>query len=243
MKKLLSLAAAAVLLTAVTATSAFAAADTVFYAAKGTATIDGVKDAAYDAATAINLNTTDDLATDDGTEGVAYIIADDTNIYVFVSVKDSAVDSTSATTYERDSLEVFTTMDGTTIEQSRIFAEGDAHELKDGLEAVSVKTDAGYDVEVKVPLANTNVSDGKLAFCLQLNAASEGKRNMTVHAEGNSDGYTAWTNAESYFTLSLDGSDVTVDNTGTAPETGASAALALAVVSAAGAVIVASKKK
>jgi hypothetical protein len=77
-----------------------------------------------------------------------------------------------------------------------------------------LKTDAGYNVEYKVPYAATE--GGSVLFSLQVNAASGGKRNCTLHT--NEDLMNAWQDNSVFETLVF--SAETAAATTTAPATG-----------------------
>ena len=144
-------------------------ADIVIQAGSGTAVIDGIKDEAYDTATPLDF--VQKGKTNGGGEvldepiGHAWVINDDTNVYVFFSVIDSELDSTSANNYETDSVDVFW-MNNNEKQQWRLYYEnpGSADSGVDPAGYYSVVVnDEGYDVECYFPI--TDVLDNSLSRC------------------------------------------------------------------------------
>lgn len=190
-------------------------ADTVIQAGSGTAVIDGVKDEAYDTATPLDF--VQKGKTNGGGEvldepiGQAWVINDDTNVYVFFSVIDSELDSTSDNNYETDSVDVFW-MNENAKQQWRIYYENpataDSGVLPDGYYS-TVITDKGYDVECYFPI--TDVLNNSIEMCLQINACSGGKRDYTCYILDNEeadDAYQRSTRQSEYdvwWTLALTG--------------------------------------
>lgn len=195
MKKLIGiiLVVTAMLFTA-TAVSFAKTSDIVNQSGSGTAVLDGVKDEAYDTATPLEfvqkgINNGNGEVLDEAI-GKAWVINDDTNVYVFFSIIDSALDLTSANDYERDSIDVFW-MNDNKKEQWRIFCDdtgsNDSSSADYGTDPTDhfkvVTTDAGYDVECWFPI--TDVKANQIEMCLQINACSEGKRDYTCYIAGN----------------------------------------------------------
>lgn len=190
-------------------------ADIVIQAGSGTAVIDGIKDEAYDTATPLDF--VQKGKTNGGGEvldepiGHAWVINDDTNVYVFFSVIDSELDSTSANNYETDSVDVFW-MNNNEKQQWRLYYEnpGSADSGVDPAGYYSVVVnDEGYDVECYFPI--TDVLDNSIEMCLQINACSGGKRDYTCYILDNEeadDAYQRSTRQSEYdvwWTLALTG--------------------------------------
>ncbi|HIZ56676.1 MAG TPA: hypothetical protein H9671_10880 [Firmicutes bacterium] len=163
----------------------------------GSATIDGVKDASYDAAKVIDMNVTgDDLPAGD-TTAQAYILYDDAAIYFFVDVTDPSIDCSSSLVHEQDSVEIFTDWENIG-DQFRLSAEGEVSGSTEHVKEYAVqKTDKGYAVEAKVEYAAK--AGESILFCLQVNDCSQGLRNNTIQVSA--DGSTAWESIAGYETL------------------------------------------
>lgn len=201
MKRILAVLVAATMILsifAMTTVANAATADLIVNSAEGTAVIDGVKDDSYAAATPVEFT---QCGKDNGGGAVldtpkatGYIINDADGVYVFINVNDTDIDNTSANNYEQDSVEVFFMADNAKT-QWRIHYDGTV-DADSGLPAVEgtdfacAMTDAGYDVEVKVPI--TDVLDNQIQMVLQINSAAAGKREATVHIAGHTDGDLAY---------------------------------------------------
>ena len=193
MKRLIGIICVVLALTlAMTAISFAATADIVNESAEGTATVDGTKDEAYDAATALEF--VQKGSSNGGSEvldepiGRAYIINDSDWVYVWFEVYDSSLDNASANTYEQDSCEFFW-MDDDSKYQLRVCYDGSISAdtgsdwADKGAEFVAVTTDDGFAVEAKFPI--TDVLDNQIEMCLQINAATDGSRDYTCYILGN----------------------------------------------------------
>lgn len=230
LKKLCTLVLAGIMTFSVTAI-AMADAEASWDAGKGTAVVDGIKDDAYANAQEMKMEAVSDGEAD-GTAASAWAIYDAEAIYFLVEVTDSELDDTAANVYEKDSVE-FRFENSTQLVQAYAVAEN-----FDGTIASEVKvlkTDVGYNVEFKVPYATAQ--GGSVLFTLQVNAASGGKRNCTLHT--NDDLKDAWQNNAVFETLVFSSSD--------APKTGV-ASLGLffgmgAIASAVGAGVLKKKKR
>ncbi len=201
MKRLLAILVAATMVLSVFAMTIVVSANTAeltVNSAEGTAVIDGVMDDAYSAATPVEFT---QCGKDNGGGAVldtpkatGYIINDADGVYVFISVNDTDIDNTSTNNYEQDSVEVFFMSDNSKT-QWRIHYDGTV-DADSGLPAVEgtdfacAMTDAGYDVEVKIPI--TDVQDNQIQMVLQINSAAAGKREATVHIAGHTDGDLAY---------------------------------------------------
>ncbi len=182
-----------------TAISFAATADIVNESAEGTATVDGTKDEAYDAATALEF--VQKGSSNGGSEvldepiGRAYIINDTEYVYVWFEVYDDTLDQASGNTYEQDSVEFFW-MDDDSKYQIRVRYDGSisadtGSDYADrGAEFVAVETDNGFAVEAKFPI--TDALDNQIEMCLQINACTDGSRDYTCYILGNDDADNAY---------------------------------------------------
>lgn len=192
MKKLFVLVLT-VIMTFAMATTASADATASWNAAKGTATIDGQKDDAYAGASEMKMEAVSD-GTADGSAASAWAVYDAEAFYIFVEVADSELDDTNANVYEKDSIEFRLENKGQLVQAYAVdesFSGSYASEVK------VLKTDAGYNVEFKIPYATTE--GGSVLFTLQVNCASGGKRNCTLHT--NEDLMNAWQDDSVFETL------------------------------------------
>lgn len=167
-------------------------------AAKGTAVVDGLKDDVYANAQEMKMEAVTD-GESDGTKASAYAVYDDSAFYIFVEVADSALDDTSGNTYERDGVEFYLENKD---QLTRAFAVSGEVDPEYVSESKVLKTDTGYNVELKVPFECKE--GGSVLFALQINAASDGKRNCTLHT--NADLANAWQDSSIYETLVFGGS-------------------------------------
>ncbi|MGE5661957.1 MAG: sugar-binding protein [Ignavibacteriales bacterium] len=181
-------------------------------AAKGTATIDGQKDDVYSAAQEMKMDAVSDGEAD-GTAASAWAVWDAEAIYVFVEVADSALDDTNANAWEKDSVE-FRFQDMSQFTQAYAVDESFTGSPVPASEVKVLKTDKGYNVEMKVPYATAEGSSVK--FSLQVNAASDGKRNCTLHTSD--DLKDAWQNNDVFENLVFSADVATADTA--APQTG-----------------------
>jgi len=156
-------------------------------AVRGTPTVDGVIDAAWQKAPA--FVTTVATQGDRSAEGTFRVLWDDKNLYVLAEVKDATLDDTSPNVYEQDSIEVF-------IDQNNHKTEG--YEADDGQYRVNFRNLAsfngnpaaqagfrsaakavpgGYVVELVIPFtAVTPVAGLVIGFDAQVNDGTAGKR-------------------------------------------------------------------
>lgn len=232
LKKLCTLALAGIMTLGLTAT-AMADANASWNAGKGTAVIDGIKDEAYAGAQEMKMEAVSDGEAD-GTAASAWAIYDADAIYFIVEVADSELDDANGNVYEKDSVEFrFENKD----QLMQAYAVSETYDGTIASEVKVLKTDVGYNVEFKVPYA---VAEGNsVLFTLQVNAASGGKRNCTLHT--NDDLKDAWQNDAVFETL------VFSTQSGDAPKTGV-ASLGLcfgfgALASAVGATVLKKKKR
>lgn len=199
-------------------------------AGKGTAVVDGIKDEAYAGAQEMKMDAVSDGEAD-GTAASAWAVYDAEAIYFFVEVQDSELDDANANVYEKDSVEFRFENSG---QLMQAYAVSETYDGTIASEVKVLKTDVGYNVEFKVPYAT--VEGGSVLFTLQVNCASGGKRNCTLHT--NEDLKDAWQNDAVFETL--------VFSSGDAPKTGV-ASLGLyfglgAIASALGASVFKKKK-
>ncbi len=212
-KKYLAIVFAMMMMFSMTA-AASADANASWNAAKGTAVVDGQKDDVYAAAQKMNMDAVSD-GESDGTTAAAWAVYDEEAIYFLVEVKDSILDDTNTNSWEKDSVELrIEDMNrlniGFAVDES--FSGADASEVK------VLKTDAGYNVEYKIPYATAEGASVK--FALQVNAASNGKRNCTLHT--NADLKDAWQSNSVFENLIFSSVTAAADVTATdVPKTGA----------------------
>jgi hypothetical protein len=173
--------------------TAFADPNASWNAGKGTATIDGQKDDAYAGAQEMKMEAVSDGSAD-GSAASAWAIYDAEAIYFFVQVSDSELDDANANVYEKDSVE-FRFENKSVLMQA--YAVDESFDGTVASEVKVLKTDVGYNVEFKVPYATSE--GGKVLFTLQINCASGGKRNCTLHT--NADLMDAWKNDAVFETL------------------------------------------
>lgn len=147
-------------------------------AAKGTPVVDGQKDDVYSGAQEMKMEAVSD-GESDGTTASAWAVYDADAIYFFVEVKDDVLDDTNANAWEKDSVEL--RMNDNT-SNNMGFAVDESFSNTDAVEGKVLKTETGYNVEYKVPYVTAEGSSVK--FSLQVNAASNGKRNCTLHTNG-----------------------------------------------------------
>ena len=159
---------------------------------KFTPTVDGTKDAAYNQSVKINIYTDQGLNTGDGNVYVsggeatnngnadAWLLYDDTNIYVFVSVTDpDMIDvgdqffKDNINGWQSDSCELWFAFTDDTTTWLKFSADGFGHAMWGsffnagtgtdrgnadlvplGYKAVAVKTAAGYDIEYQLPVSD-----------------------------------------------------------------------------------------
>ncbi|MCD8007281.1 MAG: hypothetical protein LUF29_10075 [Oscillospiraceae bacterium] len=218
MKRLIGIICVVLALTLTMTAIAFADPSTVNTSVEGTATVDGTKDEAYDAATALEF--VQKGSSNGGSEvldepiGRAYIINDSEWVYVWFEVYDDSLDQGSANTYEQDSVEFFW-MDNNSKYQLRVRYDGSTTAdtgsdwADKGAEFVAVITDNGYAVEAKFPI--TDVKDNQIEMTLQINACSDGSRDYTCYILGNDDADNAYqrtsrdTDYDVWWTLTLAG--------------------------------------
>jgi len=218
MKRLIGIICVVLALTLTMTAIAFADPSTVNTSVEGTATVDGTKDEAYDAATALEF--VQKGSSNGGSEvlsdpiGRAYIINDSEYVYVWLEVYDDSLDQASANTYEQDSVEFFW-MDNNSKYQIRVRYDGSISAdtgsdwADKGAEFVAVITDNGFAVEAKFPI--TDVKDNQIEMTLQINACTDGSRDYTCYILGNDDADNAYqrtsrdTDYDVWWTLTLAG--------------------------------------
>ena len=206
-RKLVVLCLAMVMVFAITAT-AYADANASWNAGKGTAVVDGEKDEVYAGGQEMVMAAVSD-GTADGTSASAWAVYDTEAFYIFVEVKDSALDDGNANVYEKDSIELRVEAKGNLVQAYPVAENYDgtyASEVK------VLKTAEGYNTEFKIPYTTTE--GGSVKFSLQVNACSDGKRNCTLHT--NADLKDVWQNDAVMETLvfSANAADATAPKTG-----------------------------
>lgn len=158
---------------------------------KGTASVDGKLDGAYDAATEIPLT----MRLGAKAEATAKLLWDEEYLYVFVDVKDEVLNGDSENEYERDSFEIFVDENNhksaeyeADDKQYRVDYTG--HEsfngekcIADNIESVSVETENGYAIEAKLKWTDLKPEAGnRIGIDLQINDADgSGSRIGTVN--------------------------------------------------------------
>lgn len=173
------------------ATVANASSELVHTGAWGTAVVDGTKDAAYDNALVLSVDQKGVNAGGDKLDtpaATAYYLNDGTSIYVYIEIVDANLDNSNANTYEQDSVELFWMSDNSR-QQTRVHFDGrlDGSELTAYAATV---TDNGFVVEAQYPI--TDVIDGAIDTCLQINCCTDGKRDYCAFITDNADGDNAW---------------------------------------------------
>lgn len=220
MKKLCVLVMTLVLVFSMTATVS-ADANASWNAGKGTATVDGQKDDVYAGAQEMKMAVASDVpegkAADDSAAS-AWAVYDTEAIYFFVEVSDSALDDTNANVWEKDSIELRIDNKDQT---AQAYAVSETFDGTVASEVKVLKTDKGYNVEFKVPYATAEGSSMK--FSLQVNCASDGARNNTLHT--NDDLKDAWQNNDVFENLVFSAEAATTAEASTtdaadAPKTG-----------------------
>ena len=221
MKKLGSLALAALM---VTALSISASAANEFDAAAGTPTIDGVMDDAYLAAEEINI---DVVTSGDGkTTGTARVLWDADNIYVFFDITDPVLSEayTATDCYQTDSVEFFLDLSGTPGDITTInagqytapaaipnastdWAGRGMHWDNNKADATfkSVITDAGYTVEMQIPWGSdyTLKADAVVPVAFHINSDEDGKDGREGEVFAGENQTNAWSESSSYDNLTL----------------------------------------
>ncbi|MBQ8510378.1 MAG: hypothetical protein IJ493_10785 [Clostridia bacterium] len=225
MKKLGSLALAALM---VTALSISASAANSYKAATGTPTIDGKMDDAYKAAEAISISNNLKSAGDGKTSGTARVLWDDKNIYVFFDITDPILSDKAAATYwQADSVEFFLDLaaapgDITTINAGQYTAQGPVPGAEFGWNGrgqhwdtgsktatyKSVVTDKGYAVEMVIPWGSnyTPKADAVIGVAFHINSDEDGKsgtREGEYFAGDAAAQEKAWSSTEAYDKLTL----------------------------------------
>ena len=195
MKKFIAILIAAALMLSMTAFVSAAVSELNVQSAKGTAVIDGEKDASYDAATELRFEqagkTNGGGAVLETPAAYGYVINDDDYVYIFMNVLDDDVDDSSSNRYERDSIEVFY-MEDNKYQQIRFHIDGHADETKSTKylppdeDWELVLTETGYAFEFRMPI--TDVLSNQIEMCLQINSCSGGSRQRCVYITGNTDG-------------------------------------------------------
>ncbi len=157
-------------------------------ATKGTITVDGEIDAAWENALSVpidkfSLGTT-------GATGTAKLLWDEENLYVLAEVKDPVLSKASANVYEQDTVEIF--LDENNNKTSSYQADDvqvrvnydNEKSITDGLTtdrftSAAKKTDGGYLVELAIPSTLGGFNTGQIVgFDAQINddGNGEGKR-------------------------------------------------------------------
>lgn len=198
MKKIMSiLVVLAMILSMATMVSAYSTADINHQSVEGTATIDGVKDDAYNNGLILAI---DQKGTSNGGGelletpiGTAYILNDAEYVYWFVEVIDDTLDNTSGHAYEQDSVEIFY-MDDNSKVQLRFCYDGnlgaDTGTAPADEDWAIVTTDTGYNFEFKMPI--TDVKNNEIETCIQINYCADGSRTHTTYITGNAAGDDGW---------------------------------------------------
>ncbi len=225
MKRILSILVAAVMLVSCfTVVTSAKTADIVHQSVEGTAVIDGTKDDAYASGLILPMaqkgNNNGGGAMLDAPIAYAYYLNDAEYVYVLVEVTDSTLDNTSANNYEQDSVELFYMADNSKV-QLRFCYDGtvsaDTGNLPAEGDYAIVLTDAGYNVEFKMPI--TDVLNNQIETTVQVNYCADGVRSHTTYIEGNGNADDAYqrTNRQTewdvWWTLALAGdhADTRVD--------------------------------
>lgn len=198
MKKIMSiLVVLAMILSMATMVSAYSTADINHQSVEGTATIDGVKDDAYNNGLILAI---DQKGTSNGGGeqletpiGTAYILNDAEYVYWFVEVIDDTLDNTSGNAYEQDSVEIFY-MDDNSKVQLRFCYDGnlgaDTGTAPADEDWKIVVTDTGYNFEFRMPI--TDVKNNEIETCIQINYCADGSRTHTTYITGNAAGDDGW---------------------------------------------------
>ncbi len=184
--KLFALTLAAVICASLS-TAALAAEPTTLYSTKGTATVDGVKDAVYSAQGAY-IGVTNDGAASASTTAEVYSAWDESYMYYFVDVTDAAVTEEGSTSNcNSDSVEIYFSFDNEDGDINTMIGSGQYtygpgfstwagvgghRELNlDSAKAAYAITDHGYTVEMAIPVGSDfEIKDGlTIPFCAMVN--------------------------------------------------------------------------
>ncbi|MBQ6786958.1 MAG: endo-1,4-beta-xylanase [Lachnospiraceae bacterium] len=192
---------------------------------KGTVTVDGTREEAWDKAVEVPL--TIDLGSN--VEANARLVWDEDYLYAYVDVTDAVLNSDSANAHEKDSLELFIDENN---HKSTSYEEDDKQYrinylnehsfngtkcLEENMKAATTKTDKGYAIEAAFAWTDIEpAADMKIGLELQINDADDsGKRIGTLSwydTSGN-----GWSSPEVFGTAILvDGNEE--DNTPVQPE-------------------------
>jgi len=181
------------------------------YAAYGTPVIDGKMDDIW--STAEELPITKMLQAWDTASGTARVLWDKEYLYVYFSVTDPLLDSTSYTVHERDSVEAFVDEDnckaGTyrqgdgqyRVDIDNFTSTNDSTDMIGFVSAVTI-VDGGYDIEMAIPWKVIVPEAGLvIGFDAQINDGEEGAR--VGIAKWNDPTDNSWVNTTGWGTLTL----------------------------------------
>jgi hypothetical protein len=216
MKKLLVLVLTLLFVFSFTA-SVSADATASWDAGKGTAVVDGEKDSVYAGAQEIVMNAVSDVPSGmeaDGSAASCWAVYDSEAVYFFIEVTDSALNDANANGWEKDSVEVRIDNKDKLI-QAYAVSETFDNVSEAASEVKVLKTDKGYNVEMKVPYAA--VEGSSMLFTSQVNCtAADGVRNSTLHT--NDDLKDAWQNNDVFETLAFSSNEASADASAEASE-------------------------
>ena len=159
-------------------------------AVKGTPTIDGVMDDAWNNAPVLPINRYQ--TAHNGANGNARVLWDDENLYVFIQVSDSRLDKDNAEAHQQDSVEVFIDEQNTKapsyvegVGQYRVNFDNETSfnptGIEEGFESATQVTAGGYTVELKIPFKTIKPEDDlQIGFDVQINDAVDGARNSVA---------------------------------------------------------------
>lgn len=196
-------------------TSVSADANASWNAGKGTAVVDGEKDAVYAGAQEIVMDAVSDVPSGkeaDGSAASCWAVYDSEAIYFFLEITDSTLNDANANVWEKDSVEVRIDNKDKLV-QAYAVSETYDNKSEAASEVKVLKTDKGYNVEMKIPYATAEGSS--MRFSAQVNCtAADGVRNSTLHT--NEDLKDAWQNNDVFETLVFSSNEASEN----APKTG-----------------------
>jgi endo-1,4-beta-xylanase len=152
----------------------------------GTPVVDGVADAAWDKAVAMDVNQYQ-MAWQ-GATGTAKVMWDEKSLYVLLQVSDAQLDKTSANAWEQDSVEVFldenngkTSFYQDDDGQFRVNYDNEASfnpaAISEGFASATVVSGTSYTVEMMIPLRTMTAKAGlEIGFDAQINDGKDGAR-------------------------------------------------------------------
>ncbi len=184
--KLFALTLASVILASLS-TTVFAAEPTTLYSTKGTAAVDGLKDAVYSAPGAY-IGVTNDGAASASTTAYVYSAWDESYMYYFIDVTDAAVTEEGSTSNcNSDSVEIYFSFENEDGDINTMVGSGQYtygpgftawagvgghRELYlDNAKAAYAITEKGYTVEMAIPVGDDyELKDGlTIPFCAMVN--------------------------------------------------------------------------